>query len=291
MPMCFARCGDCRSRSRGNTRLAREAMALAAERGWVLRWVAGTLPLSRSRWARAQTRRSFAIGDDLWSQSRPNRRALCVAAHRLQFPELTGAQREWTPLDALANRHAFRLMVTVLPAPATTKSISMFSPALWPTICLGSVPLPGWSWSVFPRSGVAMADSNSGRPLAGGVSLSAAIGALRDELMYAVWAGQFPYQLNGQQRMLRFKPAPIEVTLQVAVTSTGTAEAGVKWWLIDVGADFAREKVATQTVKLTLEPAMFDVSGTGVELLIDTADTEEDVAGLGGGEELLDTAD
>ena len=104
------------------------------------------------------------------------------------------------------------------------------------------------------------------------MSLSAAIGALRDELMHAVWAGQFPYQLNGQQRTLRFKPAPIEVTLQVAVTVQGTAKAGVKWWLIEAGGELSREKVATQTVKLTLEPVMFDENGQQVELLIDTAD-------------------
>ena len=46
-----------------------------------------------------------------------------------------------------------------------------------------------------------------------GVSLSAALGALRDELMHAVWAGQLPYQLNGEARTLRFKPTPIDVTL------------------------------------------------------------------------------
>jgi hypothetical protein len=141
-------------------------------------------------------------------------------------------------------------------------------------------------------SGWVMSGSNSEQKLAGSVSLSAAIGALRDELMQAVWAGQFPYQLNGEQRMLRFKPAPIEVTLEVAVTSKGTGKAGVKWWLIEAGGELSREKVATQTVKLTLEPAMFDASGKQVELLIDTADTDEDSAGRGGGsEELLDAAD
>jgi len=46
--------------------------------------------------------------------------------------------------------------------------------------------------------------------------------------MYAVWAGQFPYQLNGQPCTLRFTPAPIEVTLQVAVTSKGGGKVGVK---------------------------------------------------------------
>ena len=135
-----------------------------------------------------------------------------------------------------------------------------------------------------------MPGSDSGSPLVGGVWLSAAIGALRDELMQAVWAGQFAYQLNGQPRTLRFRPAPIEVTLQVAVTSTGAARAGVKFWVIEAGGELSREKVATQTVKLTLEPAMFDESGRQVELLIDTADTEGG-SPVSGGEELLDAAD
>lgn len=129
-----------------------------------------------------------------------------------------------------------------------------------------------------------VADSDGA--LVGGVSVSAAIAALRTELMQAVWAGQFAYELNGQPRVLRFKPAPIEVTLQVAVTSAGTGKAGVKWWLVEAGGELSREKVTTQTVKLTLEPQMFDASGRQVELLVDTADT----AG-GGGEALLDAAD
>lgn len=110
----------------------------------------------------------------------------------------------------------------------------------------------------------------------GAVPLSAAIGALRNELMHAVWAGQFPYELNGQQRRLRFKSAAVKLTLQVAVTTTGTAKAGVKWWLIDAGGELSREKVATQTVKLTLEPVLFDADGNQVELLIDAPDDGQD---------------
>ena len=37
----------------GKTRLAREAMALAAQRGWTVRWVAAPSRLSPSRWAHA----------------------------------------------------------------------------------------------------------------------------------------------------------------------------------------------------------------------------------------------
>ena len=124
----------------------------------------------------------------------------------------------------------------------------------------------------------------------GAVPLAAAIGALRTELMHAVWAGQFPYQLNGEQRTLRFKPAPIEVTLQVAVTTTGTVKAGVKWWLLEAGGELAREKGATQTVKLTLAPVLLDQNGNEVELLIDTADEAGD-SSAGDGEELLDAPD
>jgi Trypsin-co-occurring domain 2 len=131
----------------------------------------------------------------------------------------------------------------------------------------------------------------------GVVPLSAAIGALRNELMHAVWAGQFPYELNGKQRWLRFKPAAVELTLQLAVTTEGTAKAGVKWWLIEAGGELARKKVATQTVKLSLEPVLFDENRNEVELWIDAADEAEvSVTGGGGGggggdEQLLDAPD
>jgi Trypsin-co-occurring domain 2 len=91
-----------------------------------------------------------------------------------------------------------------------------------------------------------VSDRGGAAPLTGGVSLSDALSALRDELVHAVWAGQYPYQFDGAQRTLRFKPAPIEVTLEVAVTATGEGHAGVKWWLIDAGGAFSREKVTTQ---------------------------------------------
>ena len=121
----------------------------------------------------------------------------------------------------------------------------------------------------------------------GAVPLSAAIEALRDELMYAVWAAQFAYELNGKQRWLRFKPAAVELTLQLAVTTKGTAKAGVKWWLVEAGGELAREKAETQTVKLSLEPVLLDENRNEVELLIDAADDMGDLS-TGGGEELLD---
>ena len=119
-----------------------------------------------------------------------------------------------------------------------------------------------------------MPDSAGGHP-EGAAPLSAAIAALRDELMHAFWAGQFTYDVGGQQRTLRFKPAPVELTLQVAVTWGGRAEAGVQWWLISAGGELSRQSVTTQTLKLSLEPQMFDEQGAPVEFLIDTADSPD----------------
>jgi hypothetical protein len=99
------------------------------------------------------------------------------------------------------------------------------------------------------------------------VPLSAAIGALRDELTRAWW--------DGRDRSVRFKVAPVELTLQVAVTSAGTGRAGVKWWLIELGGEVSRQSVVTQTVKVTLEPKMFDEGGEPLEFLIDAADDHE----------------
>src|SRR5215471_3092125 len=99
----------------------------------------------------------------------------------------------------------------------------------------------------------------------GAVPLAEAIAALRNELLRAWW---------DRDRFLRFKPAPIELTLQVAVTSAGKGSAGVKWWLIELGGEISRESVVTQTVKLTLEPKLFDQQGKEMELLIDAAYAE-----------------
>jgi hypothetical protein len=93
----------------------------------------------------------------------------------------------------------------------------------------------------------------SGDSLVGRVSLSAAVDALRAERA-RTWEG-------AQSETVRFKPTAVEVTLEVAVTSAGKAHGGVKWWLVDAGAEVSRQSVATQTVKMTLEPVVFTESG------------------------------
>jgi Trypsin-co-occurring domain 2 len=124
--------------------------------------------------------------------------------------------------------------------------------------------------------------SDEAMPVApkGVVPLSAAIAALRAELTQAWW--------GGRNQSVRFKPSPVELTLQVAVTSAGKGRAGVSWWLIELGGEVSRESVVTQTITVTLEPMMFDDAGQPLEFLIDAAD---EAVGGGADEVPLDAAD
>ena len=114
----------------------------------------------------------------------------------------------------------------------------------------------------------------------GVVPLAAAVGALRDELTLAWW--------DARNKSVRFKPSPVELTLQVAVTSAGKGSARVRWWLIELGGEVSRESVVTQTVKVTLEPLIFDDRGEPLEFLIDAADEPDGLPEAGGGEVPLD---
>jgi hypothetical protein len=102
---------------------------------------------------------------------------------------------------------------------------------------------------------------SSGDRLEGAVPLSEAIKSLREELALA--------EIDGTQRHLRFKAGAVELTLQVAATSAGKASGGVKWWLIDAQGELSRQSVATQTVKITLEPVTLDAAGNPSPVYLD----------------------
>jgi hypothetical protein len=79
-----------------------------------------------------------------------------------------------------------------------------------------------------------------------GIPLSKAIQDLRGELLAAL--------AEGAGKDLRFKLLPIELELEIAMTWSGDASAGVKFWVIDVGAKGSAERATTQKLKLVLEP-------------------------------------
>jgi hypothetical protein len=121
---------------------------------------------------------------------------------------------------------------------------------------------------------------SGGERLAGAIPLSEAIASLRSELLRAAY--------DTRNKRLWFKAAPIELTLQVAITDAGKGTAGVQWWLLKAGGEYSHQSVATQTVKLTLEPLIFDQYGASKELYIDAPDTGGSGGDAGPGELGLD---
>lgn len=104
----------------------------------------------------------------------------------------------------------------------------------------------------------------------GVIGLADAIDALRAELIRA-WSG-------GKNQPLRFKPSPVELTVQVAVTSSGKGNVGVRWWLFELGGSVSRESAVTQTLKLTLDPVGFDEQGGPLDIMISDADQADQSA-------------
>jgi hypothetical protein len=87
----------------------------------------------------------------------------------------------------------------------------------------------------------------------GWVGLTEAIEALRAALVAAWW--------DGQQRRVRFKVEPVELTMQVGVTRAGKGSAGVRWHVLALGGERSRESANTQTIRLRLAPVLFDEHG------------------------------
>ena len=100
------------------------------------------------------------------------------------------------------------------------------------------------------------------------IGLGDAIGAVRAELTSAMD--------DGAHQRLRFHPSAVQLTVEAAVTRTGTGNAGIKWWVIEIGGERSRERVATQTLKLTLEPVGFDALGRPRDVLLSEDDDAVD---------------
>jgi len=82
------------------------------------------------------------------------------------------------------------------------------------------------------------------------VGLTDAIGALRQELAAVLE--------ESADEQLRFKLAPIELTLQVAVTKE--AEGKIGWKVLGLGGSYT--SATTQTLKLRLEPVWQNDDGS-----------------------------
>lgn len=83
------------------------------------------------------------------------------------------------------------------------------------------------------------------------IPLAGVIRALRRELEEAV--------TEGEDAAVRFALGEIELELQVAVSSKGGGDAGIKFWVVSLGGRAERGSERTQTLRLKLTP----VSGAG----------------------------
>lgn len=86
-----------------------------------------------------------------------------------------------------------------------------------------------------------------------GIELAAAIEALRSALVRA--------SSDGQDSRIRFRLEPVELTVQVGVTRTGTGSAGIKWHVLSLGGERSKQAATTQTLVLRLAPVRFDEQG------------------------------
>src|SRR5215831_6571747 len=77
-------------------------------------------------------------------------------------------------------------------------------------------------------------------------SLADTIAAVRRELGAA--------QVAGRGQPVQFRAGPVELEFEVAVTRTGGGEAGVKVWVLTLGAKGELAHASTQRIKLTLQP-------------------------------------
>jgi hypothetical protein len=95
-----------------------------------------------------------------------------------------------------------------------------------------------------------------------GIPLAKAIEDLRAELLNAV--------SKGKNQDLRFKLDPVELELSLGMTWKGGANAGVKFWVLEIGAKGEVERAASHKLKLKLTP----VDKNGNQFMVrDTVET------------------
>jgi hypothetical protein len=80
----------------------------------------------------------------------------------------------------------------------------------------------------------------------GPVELADAIGEIRRQLTQAI--------TTGKDSPLAFRAGPVELEFEVAFTATGGGEAGVKVWVVSLGAKGERARGTTHRLKVTFTP-------------------------------------
>jgi hypothetical protein len=85
------------------------------------------------------------------------------------------------------------------------------------------------------------------------LGIASALEGLRSELEEA-WQ-------NGQGKPVRFRVSDVTLTVQTVARREGGVNGKVRWFLIEAGADGRVARESTQTLVLTLTPALYDETG------------------------------
>ncbi|WP_329167722.1 hypothetical protein OG709_25100 [Streptomyces sp. NBC_01267] len=80
------------------------------------------------------------------------------------------------------------------------------------------------------------------------IELARVIRDLREELEQAI--------VSGEGEALRFELGTIELELSVAVERAGHAEAKVRFWVVESGANTTASRTSTQLIKMALQPIL-----------------------------------
>lgn len=79
-----------------------------------------------------------------------------------------------------------------------------------------------------------------------GLGLADVVAQLRADLAAAI--------AQGENERLRFEVGQVELDLSVTVTRSGTAKAGVRFWVVEAGGEGSVSKESVQRLHLTLQP-------------------------------------
>lgn len=82
------------------------------------------------------------------------------------------------------------------------------------------------------------------------IGLQETIAALRSELIDSIVASQ--------GEALRFEVGEVKVEFQIEVERSATAKGGIKFWVVELGADEAEKAKATHKVTIPLKPVRRD---------------------------------
>jgi Trypsin-co-occurring domain 2 len=99
-------------------------------------------------------------------------------------------------------------------------------------------------------------------------SLADTIAAVRRELSLA--------QAAGQGQPVQFRTGPVELEFEVAVTRTGSGQAGVQLWVLTLGGKGELGHATSQRIKITLQPVSPE---TGEDAQVADARQAEEPAG------------